>query len=61
MTPIVLTLPKSGLSKYRPVMNRCARCGCEMPVTFEHEEYVEVTVWQDGGKDYCCEEHVRVQ
>ena len=29
-----------------------------MPVTSEEAGWLEITVWQDGRKDFCCKEHV---
>ena len=56
-----ITIPKTGLAKYRPLLLPCARCGKELPITEEDEEYVCIDVWQGNGKSYCCKEHVRVQ
>jgi len=59
--PLTITVHKDALEKYRPTMKRCTRCGGETPVTSEHDGLLEITAWQHGGKDYCCEEHTRVQ
>lgn len=32
-----------------------------MPITSDDGEWLEVTVWQHEGKDYCCKEHARLQ
>jgi hypothetical protein len=61
MNAFYITVPKDALERSRALMLKCARCGGEFPVTSEHGDWLEITVWQDGGKDYCCEEHMRVQ
>ena len=58
---LVITIPKSALSKYRPLMLPCARCGAELPITGEDENYVYIDSWQANKHSYCCEEHTRVQ
>jgi hypothetical protein len=58
---MVITIPKSALSKYRPLILPCARCGAELPITEEDENYVYISLWQGNKQSYCCEEHVRPQ
>ena len=60
MIAVTITVHKDGLEKCRSSMIRCARCGGEFPVTSEDNGWLEITVWQHGGKSYCCEEHLRV-
>ena len=43
---LVITIPKSALSQYRPLMLPSARCGAELPITQEDEDYVYIDSWQ---------------
>lgn len=61
MTPVFITVSRAGYGNYRGIINRCARCSAEMPITSDNGERLEITVWQHKGKDYCCKEHARPQ